>query len=388
MIERRPDKFAKNKNVEQQKQKSKPRKWSLFRKPPPHTHKFDRIADKAGNIMDGVGAGLFATGVAVAGAYQEGVIDSKIQQAQIERIAADKMTAYEDELRQERKRSLVDFSPDLNEQVETEKKQREGDMVKIWLNGFSPDSSLGGASKYEYLRLHFLSESSTLPENTARSLRSLMPALVATESHFDVNAVSHTNAFSAVQSVPGTFKDWHKFGKGKELAPGTYEAQRKEFIENFSDQVEFLNWYFPYMYDRIYADEACKKELEEVQKQYFPDDQESFERYFIAPLLLNAYNAGFVTAKELVEGVEGRVRSFRETHPRSVPHQKYYAFFLLTEDTDLRNPKNADSEGRYFDKEKYDYVRRIFAFDELIAEMIRKRGPTITLASNIKKELD
>gem|GEM_PF-6710481 len=299
----------------------------------------------------------------------------------VERQAQDKITAYEEEMRLERTRSIEELAPDFDRQIKEKIAERRADLMQVWLNGFSPDAKLDGVSKYEYLKTNFLSEESTIPEAAASPLRSLITRLVATESRFDTHAVSHTNAFSAVQAIPSTFRDWHMLGKKKEISPEKYDTYREDFISDFGKQVEFLNWYFPYMYDRFLADPGCKKELDEVKALYFPDDEDAFNRYFMAPLLLNSYNAGYGTMKELIEGARGNVRSFRETHPHSIPNHKYLAIFLMTEDTDFRNPETATKEGRYFDTEKHEYLREILAFDFLIAEMIKNGRPDFKITS-------
>lgn len=361
--------------------------------PNPKTEKpilraFDRFSARASDIRDHVITGAFVTAAAITFVEEEGKIQKQNYEIRAERIAADKLAMFEEELRQERKRSIREFAPDFHDQIAEKKDKRTPDMKQVWLNGFSPDTMLGGVSKYEYLRFRYLKDPSSLPNEAAATLRTLIPSLVATESRFDTNAVSHTNAFGAVQAVPGTFKDWHKFGIEKEIPAGKYEEFRSAFIKDFSLQVEFLNWYFPYMYDRLFADPGCAEELNKIKEQYFSNDEKSFNRYFIAPLLLNAYNAGFGTMKEVIEGVSGKVRSFRKTHPHLIPNQKYLAFFLATEDSELRNPNNADTDGRYFDKEKHEYVREIFAFDELMGEMIKRNGPNFELASNVRENLN
>jgi|GEM_PF-1595257 len=383
MKERFPDHFKPGKK----RARTSVKKNSIFHTlTRPNNASENSFLEKAAKFRDATLAGGIALVAAGTYAKQEGKIDAQNEQLRAEKVAEQKVFALEEELRQERKNSIKQSAPDFHEQILEKVIERTPDMTRVWLNGFSPDTSLEGRSKHSYLKAHFLSEGSgSMPETIAAPLRSLIGGLVATESRFDSRAVSQTNAFGAVQVVPSTFRDWHTFAKGKEIPPGTYEEYRKKFIADFKEQVEFLNWYFPYMYDRLLEDDSIVAEFGKIQEKFFPDDEEGFERYFIAPLLLNAYNAGFGTMKELVEGVRGKVRSFNETHPHSILGQKYLAFYLLTEETDYRDPKNAVSSGRYFDAEKHGYVREIFAFDELLANMIQKGGPHVQLASNVKK---
>lgn len=184
----------------------------------------------------------------------------------------------------------------LRDGIETAAIRSELDIVRHFA-----DKEVRGAlgqSRLEYLRenLTFTGNLAKVPTVTAELVR-LVPGLCAVESKFNDSVTSSVGARGIFQFKPDT---WVK------------ELKRPPMEEGmpYVEQVKAAGELFSVMYDRLsywcYEEEnyGGRNYLEEV-KQYFAS-QEDFERMFLTPCLINAYNTG-------EKGMGEVVRAFVET---------------------------------------------------------------------------
>lgn len=136
-----------------------------------------------------------------------------------------------------------------------------------------------GAESYtriEYIKDHLVFTESGISPAMASELKDLVPALCAKESMFKDGLVSSAGARGIAQIKPDV---WSKLGMG-------------EYGESqpFTKQVEAIGLQFGQIYRELYSFQESKRMLNEVRSLFV--DQESFEKDFLVPLMINSYNAG------------------------------------------------------------------------------------------------
>jgi hypothetical protein len=131
-------------------------------------------------------------------------------------------------------------------------------------------------SRIQYIREEF-GEQGLLPEHIVDELASIIPGLAAQESQYNNSALSRTGAKGIFQFQPATWKDL-----------GYEEAD----ILNFKTQVEAVEKHVATSYTFFTEQDQKHPRLSIIKQRFFDNNQQDYEKYFLVPLMINAYNAG------------------------------------------------------------------------------------------------
>ena len=157
----------------------------------------------------------------------------------------------------------------------------------------------GGLSRLEYLRINGMKGADALPTQVREEITFVLPGLAAQESKYVNDVVSITGARGIMQFMPQSFSQVQKELK-KEGNPAV------DNILEFTDQVTAARKLLEMKY--AYIQDHADQELAKIQQEFFGGDAMQFERYFLAPVVINSYNSG-----------EGRVvkciKLFLKTYP-------------------------------------------------------------------------
>jgi hypothetical protein len=129
-------------------------------------------------------------------------------------------------------------------------------------------------TRLEFVRDH-VGDSLKVPPAVKEELIALIPGLAAQESHFNNGLKSSVGAEGIFQFMPDTWKD---FG---------YSEEDLLYLKN---QVEAVGKYFSRAY--TFLKNNAGRALTIAEREYFNGSAEDFGRDFLAPVLLNSYNAG------------------------------------------------------------------------------------------------
>lgn len=135
-------------------------------------------------------------------------------------------------------------------------------------------------------RVAYLQEMLTVPnvpEEIERELSKLIPGLGFVESRYDASEVSGEGARGILQILPAT---WQELGNPD------------EDILSLADQTRVAGEVFSRSY--AYIARECENELSVIRSEFFNGEESDFLRFFMTPVLLNAYNAGMGSMKQLI----------------------------------------------------------------------------------------
>ena len=189
-------------------------------------------------------------------------------------------------------REMVSTLADENIQAETYL-----DIVKAM--GAKEVKGGSGLSRLEYLHINGMEDSASIPEQGREEIKFVLPGLAAQESKYVNDVTSVIGAKGIMQFMPRSFRNVQE----RLLDEG---VTRVDNILEFMDQVEAAGKLLEMKYE--YIRDHAGKELEKIEEEFFASNSIQFERYFLAPVVLNAYNSG-----------EGRmvncIKLFLETYP-------------------------------------------------------------------------
>lgn len=115
----------------------------------------------------------------------------------------------------------------------------------------------------------------TIPEEVRQELSFLAAGMAAVESEFHNDEVSSTDAHGIFQITRSLYEGF-----------GTTDDE----MQYLSEQIEVVQRLFAEQYRRLTT--ALATENDRIRRDYFADNESAFRRAFLAPLLLNAYQAG------------------------------------------------------------------------------------------------
>lgn len=180
------------------------------------------------------------------------------------------------------------------------------------------------------------------------------------------DVVSSTGARGIMQFMPDSFKHVQKELKKDDNTP-------IDNILEFTDQVtaasKLLEMKYQYIQDHV------GKELAKIQQEFFGGDVVQFERYFLAPVIINSYNSG-----------EGRlakcIKLFVETYPNLMALKKaigeypdgfgYDAYLLMTKICSVVVGRTKENKPIYkisgYGRDSSQYVVRAYTLAQILAE--------------------
>ncbi len=154
------------------------------------------------------------------------------------------------------------------------------------------------------LREHF--DISAIPDKTLRQeVTDNIIGLPFVESRYDETRVSEEGAFGIVQIMLKTWKDL---------------AKPDEDPTDVVDQIKVASRYFVQSY--LHLHDTCRNELDIITIIYFDGDEQSMNKYFLAPVLIGCYNSGMGNLEKII-------KSFIQLFP------SVYEGLALTGDNDI-----------------------------------------------------
>ena len=223
-----------------------------------------------------------------------------------------------------------------------------------------------GLSRLEYLRINGMKGADEVPTQVREEISFVLPGLAAQESKYVNDVVSITGARGIMQFMPDSFKHVQK-----ELKKDGDTAV--DNILEFTDQVTAASKLLEMKYQ--YIKDHASKELTKIQQEFFGGDVVAFERYFLAPVIINSYNSG-----------EGRlakcIKLFVETYPNLMALKKaigeypdgfgYDAYLLMTKICSVVVGRTKENKPIYkvsgYGRDSSQYVVRAYTLAQILTE--------------------
>ncbi|MBM3272543.1 lytic transglycosylase domain-containing protein [Candidatus Kaiserbacteria bacterium] len=190
-----------------------------------------------------------------------------------------------------------------------------------------------------------------LPPTVVATLRELVPGLAAQESHFDTTAKSvdpatgKPLAVGLFQFLPETF--------------ATYFPDKKDQADSVELQTEALGMHFLSIYRQL--QKGAKDSLQKILAQCFDGNTEVFERQFLVPVMVNAYNSGQGTLTKIINGYVAQYDGSFPAHGRDVyDHMRTDAY------ADAKNGHTLYPNVKTYGTDSAEYTPRVYALAELL----------------------
>jgi hypothetical protein len=203
-----------------------------------------------------------------------------------------------------------------------------------------------------------------LPEPIRTWMKEQIIGIAAEESRFDPEKTSPADAKGVLQTMPDTEDGYRKKHKLESLDP-----------KNLIEQVKVAQMHIESTHE--YFERNLRAELQYIEKTFFGNDTPSFEKYFLIPLMINAYNAGQARMGEVVRWFVSQctdIESVLALGFESNFPQGYDVFYAMTQ-------RCADQKGvRRYGDDARAYVEKVMAWTAAIATR-RNDSEGMTLAS-------
>ncbi len=228
--------------------------------------------------------------------------------------------------------------------------------------------AIDGASYISYINQNF-ARNSSLPLDVADDLRELLPGLAAQESQYNPAALSPVGARSILQIMPAT---WRTIGYSPETEG------------NFMLQVEAANKYFEGAYGELMENNTA--DFNRIRDTFFDGDQEAFDKYFLAPVLINTYNSGTGRLSRVIRWFN-RNYPDRQSISAISSGQGGYGYDVYAAMAHFA-ARNDTPETSGYKEHSSEYFSRVFSLANIIAdyndgELIRKKTPTENIATDV-----
>lgn len=213
----------------------------------------------------------------------------------------------------------------------------------------------------DLIRTHGM-ENVALPEPLQGELKRLFPAVPGVESHFDNTLISKDGAVGMHQFLP---KMWRSLGHSKKDALWLSIEVHAAGDDMLDTDHEFTEQ------EHVRAKAAA----DYFKEQFFDGDQETFDRYFMTPLIINAYNTGGPLMRDVLEWFIKTFPSRKEVDALIGPHPKGYGldlFMAMSMQVHGEQRPKTDPLHAYGDDAK-NYVPRVYALADLIEKQIPER---------------
>lgn len=255
---------------------------------------------------------------------------------------------------------------DADETMSYDSVESIADVVDYF--GDKPVPDAAGVSHIEYLREH-IQFSDAIPKETQYYLRFLLPGLCAKESKFNDDLQSSAGAKGISQMLPTTVAGLGEYdeyvvyeNRTETLADGT---QRTEPVAvdltsiPYTAQVEMMGKHIDNIYHELHTEEISQL-LEEYIVPLFAS-RADYERYFLALVMVNAYNPG---AGRMRSAIRHAITSDAiSEYARTTIHTSGYDVFnLVAEAAYDSSDGNLDAYGEH----SRDYVEKVFAHAQRI----------------------
>jgi hypothetical protein len=150
-----------------------------------------------------------------------------------------------------------------------------------------------------------------------------------------------------------------------QFMPDTWEYQLHQNpadILSFRAQANAVGIYMQKTYHEMMTHDGHL--LNEIRRDYFNDDEVAFLRFFMAPVLINSYNAGTGRLRGIIKWFEERPRSEKEnltdSYPRGFGNDLFYKMAEAT-----RGHHENPALKRY-GQDAREYTPRVYALAHLL----------------------
>lgn len=158
----------------------------------------------------------------------------------------------------------------------------------------------------------------TIPEPLAGMLQKVMVGIACEESRFNEKKTSPAGAIGVLQTMPKMVK---KYMTDNHIA--TFN------MRNLDEQISVSVYHIESCYD--YFMKKIPVELESICNSWFGGNEVLFQKYFVFPLIINAYNAGQKRMSEVVQwfvdmfGASNRVSKILDSAEPPTGYDIYFA---------------------------------------------------------------
>jgi hypothetical protein len=208
----------------------------------------------------------------------------------------------------------------------------------------------GGLDRIEYVKQRSM-EDAKLPETLRVELMLLLPGLAAQESHFNNGLKSSTGAEGIFQFMPAT---WHELGR------------HPEQIRSLIEQVKAVSEYLERSYHQMHL--SKHDFLTRIKANYFNDNEEDYQKYFIAPMLINSYNSGVGRLLEVARWYENHLGTSKTKEIRGLYSNGYGYDFYHRMTNEVR--AHAYDEGYKhlagYGRDSSEYFSRVYSLAQLL----------------------
>ncbi len=204
-----------------------------------------------------------------------------------------------------------------------------------------------------------------LPQRVEEEFTPYLIGIAAEESRFDANKTSRSGAIGTLQTMPTTFEGYKKEHNLPNLDP-----------RNLSDQLPASIQHIEISYSEL--TEKLDVELAYITNVYFDGNRASMEKYFLVPLMINAYNAG---QQRMIEVVQWFLNTYPEPEStadligQDEPLTGYDLYFAMT----YQCAKEKAVEG--FGSETSVYVSKVMGWTPAFLKY-EKEQQEVQMASN------
>ena len=150
-----------------------------------------------------------------------------------------------------------------------------------------------------------------------------------------------------------------------QFEPSTWERELNEKPEellSLTAQTAAVGRYMQKTYHTMITHEA--DELDTIKRTYFNDNEDEFLRSFMAPVLINSYNAGTKRLRRVIEWfvqhVESVENSNKDAYPQGIGNDLFYT---MVEAARIHH-KDAELEG--YGQDAREYTPRVYALAKLL----------------------
>jgi hypothetical protein len=201
----------------------------------------------------------------------------------------------------------------------------------------------GGLDRIAYIRAH-IRDTMHLPERVEDEVAFLSLGVAAQESFFNNDKISPDGARGIFQFMPDTWE-----------ALGYTDADRSFLVP----QVRAAGKHFSNILKEL--NEGARPQLAHIKAIFFNGDEEAFQKFFIAPLIVNAYNAGGSRMAAITKWFSRKYpdKNAFDTNHDAYPHGYGYDFFKRLAD-EARTHADTPRVGSLFSRYKNDAPQYFF----------------------------
>jgi hypothetical protein len=225
------------------------------------------------------------------------------------------------------------------------------DIVK-YMGGKDVLGEASGTTHISYAHNHF-GQNIDIPHILEKKIAQLLPGLIAQESQFNDRALSPVGARGMMQIMPDTQR---RMGYG--TTPLTFQKQ-----------IELSGKYFENAYKELSA--KNNDDFTHITNEFFAGDTESFDTFFLAPVLINTYNSGTGRLSRVITWFRDKYPT-RESISEISSGSKGYKYDVYAAMAHFAS-ENTTTETSGYKEHSSEYFSRVFALANIVEKKPRSK---------------